>query len=364
MAKIHVDIRSFRSGFPNDMAPPPLLIEFGEWLKKVPHASLGYFDSFASEPLDDTYVSDDDATEALRTKLGIFLHLPDGSRLALWKHSNSVPAVVLLGDGELENVASDLGTFLVALAKGKTGISDLDDDEASSHRKPLAEWLVEKRVRAKSGKIPSFEKWFEATVKGAVRPVKKGRPIVAGPVPDDLIARVVALVGRLADDPAVIELARELGFDLPSLRSADELRHLAQPQAGFALEFAWPWAYANKALEKAYPEAKRKAVKARMLWGIEVYAAGYKYWSRARGDYLHYDGFKGALPNGLSFKDKPAVAKKKFKDRRYEGDTAFTSYDSTTDIKYLISFAGETEGQIKKGSIDYVGVGRRRGFEP
>jgi len=69
MAPYHVDLASLRRGFPKDMPPPALLLELGVWLKKTPHGSVGYFDSFASEPLSDSYVSDDVATEALRAKL-------------------------------------------------------------------------------------------------------------------------------------------------------------------------------------------------------------------------------------------------------------------------------------------------------
>jgi len=56
------------------------------------------------------------------------LKLPDGSHLALWNHGTKVPSVVMIGSaGELDNVAPTLEAFLAALAKGTTGVSDLDD---------------------------------------------------------------------------------------------------------------------------------------------------------------------------------------------------------------------------------------------
>jgi hypothetical protein len=49
----------------------------------------------------------------LAQKLGIFLFLPDGSRLAMWDHGGTESAVVLIGsEGELENLAPSLDELL------------------------------------------------------------------------------------------------------------------------------------------------------------------------------------------------------------------------------------------------------------
>lgn len=169
---VHVSVASFKKGFPADMPVPERLLGFADWVKKVPHGALGWFDAIASEPLDVTYTDNAEATKALRKSLGIFLSLPDGSRLALWNHAGpgAAPAVVLIGsEGELRTVAVDLDTFLFAWAKGKSGVDDLDHDdddgEVASMRPALAKWLADVGAKASKTKAPPFKKWFDATVK-------------------------------------------------------------------------------------------------------------------------------------------------------------------------------------------------------
>jgi hypothetical protein len=132
------------------MPVPPLLEAFGRWLQDIPHGGLGYFDGLWGEPLDATYVRLDEdpvateiAAENLRRRLGIFLHLPEGSRLALWYHGAGPPAVVLLGSEDArENIASSLEAFLVALSEGRTGVGELDDNRDGSRRPELQAWLA------------------------------------------------------------------------------------------------------------------------------------------------------------------------------------------------------------------------------
>lgn len=163
---IDVDLDSFKIGFPKDMLVPSLLLAFGEWLKNIPHGTLGYFDSMYSQPLDESYISVNSrcskkALEMIRSKIGIFLHLPDGSELALWNYGGKAPAVVLLGsEGELENVAPSLESFLINLSKGKTGVIDLDEEDASASRAELAQCLTQQKIKAKSAKVPDFQEWL------------------------------------------------------------------------------------------------------------------------------------------------------------------------------------------------------------
>jgi hypothetical protein len=167
MVNYPVDIQTFGEGFPPGTAVPPLLDAFARWLTDAPHPSLGAFDGVWSEFLDATYVRNEDeaATVKLRKQLGIFLHLPDGSRLALWYHGAAPPAVVLLGsEGELQTVAPSLEAFLMALGDGRTGIGELDD-VAGADRRPLNAWLVQQGVTAPVlAEPPDFRQWFETTV--------------------------------------------------------------------------------------------------------------------------------------------------------------------------------------------------------
>lgn len=166
---IRVSVASFKKGFSKDLPVPERLLAFADWVKKVPRGALGWFNAIASEPLDVTYTDNEEATKALRKSLGIFLSLPDGSRLALWNHgkAKAPPAVVLLGsEGELATLAPDLDTFLLAWAKGKSGVDELDEDgEVASLRPALAKWLAAAGAKPTKTPVPSFKAWFDKVVK-------------------------------------------------------------------------------------------------------------------------------------------------------------------------------------------------------
>lgn len=164
---IHVDLGSFKKGFPAGMPIPARLTAFAKWIAKVPFGGLGTIEALASEPLDVTYTDNQAATTELRESLGVFLPLGEGSRLALWKHGDGEPAVVLLGsEGALENVAPDLDTFLHSLAKQSTGINELDDDddEVDSSRPGLVTWLKQQGAKVSKKDAPEFKAWFHSVV--------------------------------------------------------------------------------------------------------------------------------------------------------------------------------------------------------
>ena len=305
-----VDLPSLDEHFPAALPVPPLLREFGRFLLASTRGSLGYFDELGSEPLPDSYADDDDANDALRAELGIFLHLSEGSLLALWRHTaGQAPAVVLLGsEGELQNLAPTFEAFLHALAKSKTGVNDLDETtDVPSRRADLAAWLKEKRVKGEkpSDKPPSFGKWFRATIKGAEKKreaeakaaakskPKRQKPVLASPEEAakhavGLAERVLPLIGRLSSDPEVIALLADLGVDLGALKKPDELRQLDLAALGCSFSFGWPWEsmYPTKYFDTEYPKAKRAALQAervRRLWNVSFCAGGYKSWSRASG---------------------------------------------------------------------------------
>jgi hypothetical protein len=293
----------------------------------------------------------------LRQQLGIFLRLPDGAQLALWNHGRKKPAVVYLGSGELENVAPDFESFLIALSRRTTGVSDLDDEAASAKRDALAKWLLAHDVRSSRATIPSFRDWFTTTVERHRAP-RIAPPVAAGSAPTDLIERAERLIGRPIDDPALLALARELGFDLSSIHDADQLHDLARPEEGFTLDVAFPWDYPSVAQE--YPAKKRKGV-ARVLWGIKVCADKYKEWSNGTRDYNRYQGFRGVLPKGLSFKDDVKTARAKLGSRRIDHDTLLVkSLDREPELEIGVSFAFDDSGELKKGRMQYISVHRRR----
>lgn len=219
MTKIHVNIDSFKKGFPKEMPVPQLLIDFAKWLKKIPHGTLGYFDSVESEPMPKVFMPeglDKTAIKTICSKLGIFLHLPDGSLLALWNYGGKAPAVVLIGsEGALDNVSPSLESFLIALSKGKTTINDLDDKEASASRPLLTKWLVEQEVKAISAKIPDFQEWitnFEPQPDPTLQKnIAKNKTIDKNANYKEYKAWV-DLFGKPADDPEVQHALAQVGI--------------------------------------------------------------------------------------------------------------------------------------------------------
>lgn len=166
-----VDVATIRSNAPSGLSLPPLLAPFGEWLATQPHGSVGYFDTFAGEPMPEGLAHDPSHVAALRARLAIFLGLPDGSLLALWDYGAGEPAVVQLGsEGDLKTVAATFEDFLVALSRAETGVSDLDDSDASSGRDALATFLETKGVRVDRPRVrtPHLAPWF--TSGGATAP--------------------------------------------------------------------------------------------------------------------------------------------------------------------------------------------------
>jgi hypothetical protein len=321
------NLPSFDDGFPSEMPAPALLRDFAAWLADKPRSSLGWF-HLESAPLDAKYVGHDDATLTLRTRLGIFMVSPDGSRLALWQPDDGPPAVVRLGpNGVLSDVSPDLETFLVALAEGSTGIPALErtQRETPAVRAELATWLASRgiahvgRSATPGGIAPSpaahldpgaFQRWFEATreaARTAHAATSVSRPqLTAASVSPDLFDRVDPILGLLIDDSRVQVFFESIGIHLDALRDPDELRAISRPRDGLELEIAWPWDRGSEWLEAEYPKSQRSALelrRARMFWSVTLFVVPeLRAAPRNRGQ-LQFQPFAGKLPLGIRTND-------------------------------------------------------------
>ncbi len=197
---------------------PPLLGAFGAWLATQTRGSLGYFDSLATEPVPPTW--HEGAADRLHKDAFTFLSLGDGSLLALIDtgRPKAPRAVVLLdSEGEARTVATSLEEFLRLLAKGETGVGDLDD-EAAAGRGALAAWLDENTVKAPKAKDFDFQAWLdgqpEAEAAPATAPARAPSEALQA-LPPKLRA-LADLVGRRADDPAVVAYVAEIGGKVPT----------------------------------------------------------------------------------------------------------------------------------------------------
>jgi hypothetical protein len=238
MAKITVRAATFKKLFPKSMPVPPRLLAFAEWLRRVDHGTLGYFDVLAGERLDENYVRNPERTSILAEKLGIFLFLPDGSYLALWDFGGREPAVVLIGsEGELWNVAPTFDAFLFALAQAKTGVNALDDEDASTSRPALRAWLKQQGVAPakKKGKVPDFEPWFlgEEDAGATERVVP-----MAGFEMKAFTPTLYRLLGKNSEDAELRSFLAALGlWPLPRKKRDDFALYLEKKRQGFCLLF-------------------------------------------------------------------------------------------------------------------------------
>jgi hypothetical protein len=113
-------------GKPSDV----LLMSFGTWLKTQVYGSVGYFELVA-EKIPKQITSDVNLAKSGRS----FVALPDGSLVV----ADQGGKIIFLDSegGKPKAIADNLRGFLMKLAKGRTGIDDLD----GKARKPLAQWL-------------------------------------------------------------------------------------------------------------------------------------------------------------------------------------------------------------------------------
>ncbi len=359
-----VNLDSLRQNFPAAIPVPPLLIELGQWLEGLRHGAIGYFDALASEPLPEVFVGHDDAMEPLGSKLGLFLEMPDGSRLALWHHADGAPpAVVLLGsEGELKNVAPTLEQFLTGWAKGRSGIYELDDERTQPEA--LAKWLADRGIKpVQVAKPPAFSAWFKGVLKSVQkkppRTRKEKRAVERKPA-GDLVSRAAPLLGRMTNDAELIELCASLGVDLPELKNEDQLRNIELLDEGVKLVVDWPWDHYAQVLRREFSPAERaelKRSKTRMFYAIYFYNDGYREWSLPRGEYVTYSAYKGPLPAGIAFADSKAdLAERVGRPPDNDWGSSCLWYDAELDRRLQVKFVGDDDADRKLpvGTILYL----------
>jgi hypothetical protein len=386
-----VDLESVRAGFPAGMAVPPRLLSFGQWFAGVRRGALGDVDALAGESFA-SWNSDDDVNAAMRERLGVWLLLGDGSRIALWDGGGGTPAVVLVGsENDVGTLAPDLDTFLTRWSAARTGVHDLDEYEgaggfeAQAAREGLARWLAYNGARATDGApAADIAAWVDGLVHArqdaretklaalaALEEVELGPAVMRG-----LIERAGALLGSLTDREEMGEFGRELGIDLEKVPGPDEFRSLTWARHGFALEFAWPWEYPNRRLAERFPPGCRAEIerrRARMLWGITLHADGDRERGTRPGEIVDFSGFTGPLPAGVTFADDVDTLLDRLGPpltntaNSLLGDT-LTWFDAGSDVTLAVALSPGDCGPyallLPPGSIRSVRLRVRSGFEP
>ncbi len=242
---------------PKGHSVPPLLQEFGAWLKTQPHGAVGWFDALTTESIPKQWSAKNAAR--LQKSGFAFLSLPDGSLLSLLAPGEKAPpAVVLLGsEGESRTVAPTLEAFLHLLAKGATEIDELDDADASKGRPALRAWLKVKGVKVPKAKSFDFNAWLAE--EGSEAPAKKPAPAKASPARRPTkeaaklgpkLRKLASVMGLRADDPALVAyVTRDLGKKPPVSTSAREEDAYVVPHASKGIELL----FSHNVLNDAYP---------------------------------------------------------------------------------------------------------------
>lgn len=113
----------------------PLYKAFAAWAKTQTYGAVGYFEVITGK------IPKEITDDAALVKTGrALLSLPDGSLIV----ANAAGELVALDSegGKPKRIATGMRPFLEKLAKGKTGVSDLDDEDATG-RKALKAWLAD-----------------------------------------------------------------------------------------------------------------------------------------------------------------------------------------------------------------------------
>jgi hypothetical protein len=236
---------------PTRPAAPSLLIEFAQWLESQDDDAVGYFE-LTEDPPGEGHFQTKAESKRFSACAVPFARTGDGSEIVLVDRGAKLPmAVVFLNSegGEITLGASP-EEFLLALAKADTGISDLDDEDATG-RKKLAAWLKKKQVRAP--KAPPFDL-------GAFLDPEGSPTIEAAPPPRDLggydrlppMARRLAMfVGRRVDDPEFVtfvtqEMKKKVPASLSWIEDSDWIEGGKKMGFDVLLE--------SKLLHDAFPE--------------------------------------------------------------------------------------------------------------
>ncbi len=235
---------------------PELITDFEKWLDKREHPAVGYLELDSAPPGEGYF--DGAALARLRACAIGFARTPDGSEIVLVERGGESPmAVVCLGsEGEIDTLATSPEEFLHLLARGETGNSDLDDEEATS-RDALARWLKKRKVAEVAG--PPFD--LGAFLEG--RESRNTAPMVGedkrGGAGYDVLGprlrQIAELVGRRVDDPKLVEFVTgELKKKVPaSLSDVKESDWIEAPKRGLQLLLE------NHLLHPKYPELKKSA---------------------------------------------------------------------------------------------------------
>lgn len=160
-----VNLESLYRNFPADFEVPPLLLDFGDWLKDKRTGSLGFF-RLESERFDDYWIENG---ADLHGYFAFFIRDPTGGRIGFWLYDGgrtvSPPIAMVGSEGELLILSDSIEGFLEQLMKGETQAADLDSrDNGDNEQAELAEWLNAHAPKSPPPSLqnrPDLQRWMD-----------------------------------------------------------------------------------------------------------------------------------------------------------------------------------------------------------
>jgi hypothetical protein len=198
-----IDLASVVRCWPVGHAVPQLIMDIANLIAPWPNPVVGYA-RFEGARFDDYWI---ELGGDLSEQFGKFLHLPDGTYIAVWFHDGAVldaePVVEIGSEGELNVLAPNLKSFMIKWAKGKVhGELDPESPEDLAMRKIYSEKMLDVISKAPDQKTPAQPENLSNFFAGwQISAVAK---IAADPVMQDILKLMEAHIPKLPEgsDPA------------------------------------------------------------------------------------------------------------------------------------------------------------------
>jgi hypothetical protein len=118
-----INLESVERCWPIGHRVPQLIKDIATLISPWPNQSVG-FARIEGRRFDDYWI---ELGGDLSEQFGQFMHLPDGTYIAVWYHEGAEPVVELGSEGELKILAPNIKVFMTKWAKGKV-LRELDPD--------------------------------------------------------------------------------------------------------------------------------------------------------------------------------------------------------------------------------------------
>lgn len=154
-------ISKTESAFNPKIPMPDILLQLEWWIyeNEYEYGDLGYF-TLESNYMDDYWVKNG---SQLADQFALWLHLPDGSDIGLWRPTHfddddPLPVVLIGSEGELEVLADSIEQFIDEWGSGNSSAYELRPDEDDENYETIRSNLIKMRLLALYYPFPDIKK--------------------------------------------------------------------------------------------------------------------------------------------------------------------------------------------------------------